>query len=122
VHFADNFIANPLIATILALLGFYITSAAYRAFRIKSIEASVMMLVAVFVMLGNVPALEPLTRNGLLHTAFDQLHFPFWRDWIMNKGSAAVLRALNFGLAIGVVAMSIRIIFGIERGAFFEKL
>jgi hypothetical protein len=122
VHFADNFIANPLIATILALLGYYITSAAYRAFRIKNVEATVMMLVAVFVMLGNVPAFEPITRNTLLHTVFDQLHFPLWRDWIMNKGNAAVFRALNFGLAIGVVAMSIRIIFGIERGAFFEKL
>jgi predicted GH43/DUF377 family glycosyl hydrolase len=122
VHFAENFIADPLIATILGLLGFYITSAAYRAFRIKNVEATVMMLVAVFVMLGNVPALEPLTRNGLLHTVFDQLHFPLWRDWIMSKGNAAVFRALNFGLAIGVVAMSIRIIFGIERGAFFEKL
>lgn len=122
VHFAENFIADPLIATILGLLGFYITSAAYRAFRVKNIEATVMMLIAVFVMLGNVPALEPLTRNGLLHTVFDQLHFPLWRDWIMNKGNAAVFRALNFGLAIGVVAMSIRIIFGIERGAFFEKL
>jgi hypothetical protein len=122
VHFAESFIANPLIATILGLLGFYITSAAYRAFRIKNIEATVMMLVAVFVMLGNVPALEPLTRNGLLHTVFDQLHFPLLRDWIMNNGNAAVFRALNFGLAIGVVAMSIRIIFGIERGAFFEKL
>ena len=122
VHFSEAFIADPLIATILGLLGYYITSAAYRAFRIKNIEATVMMLVAVFVMLGNVPALEPLTRNGLLHTVFDQLHFPLWRDWIMSKGNAAVFRALNFGLAIGVVAMSIRIIFGIERGAFFEKL
>jgi len=122
VHFAENFIANPLIATILGLLGYYITSAAYRAFRVKNIEATVMMLVAVFVMLGNIPALEFLTRNELLHTVFDQLHFPFLRDWIMNKGNAAVFRALNFGLAIGVVAMSIRIIFGIERGAFFEKL
>ncbi len=122
VHFSEAFIADPLIATILGLLGYYITSAAYRAFRVKNIEATVMMVVAVFVMLGNVPALEPLTRNNLLHTVFDQLHFPLWRDWIMSKGNAAVFRALNFGLAIGVVAMSIRIIFGIERGAFFEKL
>ena len=38
VHFSEAFIADPLIATILGLLGYYITSAAYRAFRIKNVE------------------------------------------------------------------------------------
>jgi len=40
----------------------------------------------------------------------------------MYNANAAVFRGLNFGISIGVIAMSIRIILGLEKGAFFEKL
>ncbi len=120
--FFEDFITQPLVATIMGLLGFYITSAAYRAFRIRTAEASVMMLVALLCMLGNVVLLEPLTKRWLVHTVFDQLHFPYLRYWLMSSGNAAVFRGLNFGISIGVIAMSIRLILGIERGAFFERL
>ncbi len=120
--FMQDFIAEPIIATILGLLGYYITSAAYRAFRVKNTEAAMMMLIAVLCMLGNISMFEPFSRRLFLHTAFDQLHFPFLRDWLMSSANAAVFRGLNFGISIGVVAMSIRIILSLEKGAFFEKL
>ena len=120
--FIQNFVAEPIIACILGLLGYYITSAAYRAFRVKNAEAGMMMLIAVLCMLGNISIFEPISRRLFLHTAFDRLHFPYIREWLMGSANAAVFRGLNFGISIGVAAMSIRIILGLEKGAFFEKL
>ncbi len=120
--FMQNFIAEPIIACILGLLGYYITSAAYRAFRVQNVEAAMMMLIAVLCMLGNISIFEQYSRSWFLHTAFDQFHFPYIRNWLMNNANAAVFRGLNFGISIGVIAMSIRIILGLEKGAFFEKL
>lgn len=120
--FMQNFVAEPIIACILGLLGYYITSAAYRAFRVKNVEAAVMMMIAVLCMLGNIPLFEPLSRKFFLHTPLDRLYLPYIREWLMGSANAAVFRGLNFGISIGVVAMSIRIILGLEKGAFFEKL
>ena len=67
--FIQNFVAEPIIACILGLLGYYITSAAYRAFRVKNAEAAMMMLIAVLCMLGNISVFfEPLSRKLFLHT------------------------------------------------------
>jgi len=40
-------------ATMFSLIAFYIVSAAYRAFRVRSVEAGVMMITAAIIMLGS---------------------------------------------------------------------
>ena len=54
-QFVFDYVLSPGGSTIFSLLAFYIASAAYRAFRVRSTEATVMLISAVLVMLGRVP-------------------------------------------------------------------
>lgn len=100
-YWAYHNIQVPLGATMFSLLVFYITSAAYRAFRMRSVEASLLLIAGVIVMLGQVPTGIPY---------LEQL-----KDWIMNVPNVAAKRAVLMGAAMGIAAMSLRVILGIER-------
>jgi hypothetical protein len=87
-----------------ALLAFYIASAAFRAFRIRSFEAMLLAVAAVLVMLGRVPIGEAIW-NGL----------PKIADWIMNVPNNAAKRAILIGAALGAIATGLKVILGLER-------
>ncbi len=94
----------PLQGTMFAILAFFIASAAYRSFRARSREAAVLLIAAVIVMLGRVPLGEHL--------------IPISGDitqWILNVLNASVRRAILIGISLGAVALSLKIIFGVER-------
>jgi len=116
----------PLGASMFATLGFYITSAAYRAFRIKSREATIMLIAAFIVMLGQVPVGMFMTswiREGWSVGALDLsfLRIEKLAYWILTVPNAAAVRAIAFGIDVGGVAMSLRIWFSLERGSYFDK-
>lgn len=100
----------PLQATMFALLSFFIASAAYRAFKARSIDATLLLLAAGLVMLGRVPVGQALTR-GLHHS----IQLPVIADWLMEIPQMAAKRGILIGTYLGAVAMSLRIILGIER-------
>lgn len=100
----------PLQATMFALLSFFIASAAYRAFKARSIDATLLLLAAGLVMLGRVPVGQALTRS--LPQA---IQLPVIADWLMEIPQMAAKRGILVGTYLGAVAMSLRIIFGIER-------
>lgn len=100
----------PLQATMFSLLAFYITSASFRAFKARSVEATCLLLAAVVVMLGRVPLGESF--RTLTHGF---LNFPGWTQWILDVPNMATKRAITFGVAMGMIATSLKIIFGIER-------
>jgi len=90
--------------TMFSLLAFFVASAAYRAFRARSPEATVLLLAAALVMFGRVPLGEYLI-SGIGRVS----------DWIMNVPNTAAQRGILIGVSLGGIATSIKIICGIER-------
>ena len=103
-------IYSPMSATMFALLAFYIASAAFRAFRIRTVEAGLLAVAALIVMLGRVPI-------GALATSWmpSWMQLPAVQDWIMEIPQNAAKRAILIGAALGVMATGLRVILGIER-------
>lgn len=94
----------PLQGTMFSILAFFIASAAYRAFRARSREASVLLASAVIVMMGRVPL-----GQFLVPWSWDVT------QWLLNVVNSAVRRAILIGVSMGAVALSLKIILGFER-------
>jgi hypothetical protein len=99
-----DFVFVPLNATMFALLAFYIASAAFRAFRARNVEATVLLIAAIVVMIGRVPIGEALSER-----------LPTLVNWLMEVPNTAARRAIFIGAALGAIATGLRIILGIER-------
>jgi len=94
----------PMQATMFALLAFYIASAAFRAFRIRSFQAALLGATAVIVMIGRVPIGELVWKD-----------FPNFTEWIMNVPQLAAKRAIMIGAALGAISTGIKVLIGLER-------
>ena len=101
---------SPMSATMFALLAFFIASAAFRAFRVRTVEAWWLAAAALIVMIGRVPIGDAVT--GFLPPA---LQLSSIQEWIMNVPQNAAKRAILMGAALGVMATGLRVILGIER-------
>ena len=108
-------------ATMFSTIGFFIISAAYRAFRIRSGEATLMLAAAFVVMLGQVPAGTFLT-NGIPQDGWTSLfRLENMSYWILNQPNMAAQRGIYFGVEVGALAMALRTWLSLERGSFFER-
>ncbi|GAB4324667.1 MAG: hypothetical protein Kow0074_17820 [Candidatus Zixiibacteriota bacterium] len=108
-----NYIFNPLQATMYALLAFFVASASYRAFRAKNPEATILLATAFIILLGRTPAGTYAT--GWLPESLSFFHVPNLANWVMAVPNLAGQRAILIGIALGVIAMSLRVILGVER-------
>ena len=99
----------PMMATMFATLAFYIASAAYRAFRARTAEATLLLLTATLVMFWRVPIGEAFLNlfPGDLPNLINK--------FVMGGVNLAVQRGIIIGAALGAAALSLRIILGIER-------
>lgn len=95
----------PLQATIFSLLAFFVATAAYRAFRVRSLESLAFLLVAVVVLLGQIPGWEKGLRETL----------PWAREWILNVISLGGARGILLGVALGTIVAGLRLLIGIDR-------
>jgi hypothetical protein len=84
-------------ASIFSLLAFFIASAAYRAFKARSVESTLFLLAGLLVVIGQAPA------SDLIWPGFSGI-----RDWIMAFPTTAGERGILIGVALGVIAFSVR--------------
>lgn len=104
---------KPLTATMFAMLAFYVASAAFRAFRAKNVEATLLLATAFIILLGR-------TFAGQLLTGW----LPDWLGWlridrisaeIMSVYNTAGTRAIMIGIALGIASTSLKVLLGIDR-------
>lgn len=99
----------PMMKTMFATLAFYIASAAYRAFRARTFDATLLLVAALIVMFWRVPIGE-----SVLVWISPELP-EFINSFMMRGVNAAVQRGILIGVALGAASMSLRILLGIER-------
>ena len=98
-------VQTPLGGTMYSIIAFFITSAAFRAFRARNLEASIILVAGTIMVMGN----APLLTNS----------FPFIADmslWIRSVPNLATMRGVMIGGALGSIALAVRTLMGIERG------
>jgi hypothetical protein len=103
----------PLMATLFSLLAFFVASAAYRAFRMRSQAATILLVAAFVVLLGRTPfgsMVGSWLPEPLAFLRPDALSL-----WLMRVPNVAGQRAILIGIALGVVAVSVRLLLGLER-------
>lgn len=96
---------TPLGGTMYSIIAFFITSAAFRAFRAKNVESSIVLVAGTLMVMSNAPlfvnAFGPFADIGL---------------WIRNVPNMATMRSVTIGAALGAIALAVRTLMGIERG------
>lgn len=99
-----EYLYQPVYSGISSLLAFMITSASYRAFRFKDWQSALLVFSAVVVILGQVGI------GGLIYRGL-----PGWSSWIMSFPNMAGMRGITIGGALGAIALSLRVLLGLER-------
>lgn len=84
-------------SSIFSLLAFFITSAAYRAFKARSLESTILLVAGLLVILGQAPI------SDLIWPGFGVI-----RDWILAFPNVAGQRGILIGAALGIVVFSVR--------------
>jgi hypothetical protein len=101
----------PMQATMFSLLAYFVASASYRAFRARSVHATLLLIAGAVVMLGRVPIGDQIgfdieSRRVSLATI---------TAWILDTPTLAAKRGILIGVGLGMISTSLRIILGIER-------
>jgi hypothetical protein len=90
-------------------LAFMIISGAYRAFRARTLEATLLLLTALAVMMGNI------TIGGVIWQGFLPI-----RNFVMAIFTTSVQRGIAITAACGLVVVCLRTILGWEKGISAE--
>ncbi len=111
-----------------SLIAFFIASASYRAFRIRSWESTLLMLAALIVMLGATfgtaitHGIPPyLDAAHTVENPWANLRIERISEWLLTRINAPAQRGILFGIYVGSLAVSLRLWLSLERGAYFDK-
>ena len=98
-------VLTPLGGTMYSIIAFFITSAAFRAFRVRNLESAIVLVAGTIMVMGN----APLITNLIPPIADISL-------WIREVPNMATMRGVMIGAALGSIALAVRTLMGIERG------
>ncbi|UCC80551.1 MAG: hypothetical protein JSW64_04090 [Candidatus Zixiibacteriota bacterium] len=98
-----NNMMAPMQATVFSLLAFFVASAAYRGFVARNIEAFLLLFSAVMIMFG-------IASIGNSIPPFSDI-----ANWILMNPSMTARRGIFIGVGLGTIAVSLRVILGVER-------
>jgi hypothetical protein len=98
-----------------AMLAFYVASAAFRAFRAKNLEATLLLGTAFIILLGRTFAGVWLTNWIPENRMFAGLRFENVTVYIMSVFNTAGNRAIMIGIALGLVSVSLKVMLGVDR-------
>jgi hypothetical protein len=133
INVARDFVFDGMLqqmdAAMFSLIAFYILSAAYRAFRIRSIEATILLATALIVILSLMGAVEFLWGSGVARMAgypdadameagnsfASNFTLTSIRGWIQSTVQTPSIRAIDWGIGIGALAMGLRLWLSLER-------
>ena len=106
-----NHVQVPMQSTMFSLLAFFVASASYRAFRARSLHATLLLVAGALVMLGRVPIGSYFSGTvfGLRISLVDI------SDWLLNVPNLAAKRGIMIGVGLGMTATAIKIVLGIEK-------
>jgi hypothetical protein len=110
--FYDWMFVNPYVSldsTFYAMTGFYIFSAAYRAFRARNIDAALLLIAGSIVVLTNAPIGEVIWNQ-----------IPLIGRWFLDYGQVPAMRTFVVVAAFGMLAYGLRALLGREKGYYGE--
>ena len=87
-----------------ATTALFVISAGFKAFRMRTTESTVLMIIAILMMIGQTTlgaAIWPM--------------FPVIRDWVWNFPAGGAMRGVTIVTAIGLVSITLRIVSGITN-------
>ncbi|MBI1755522.1 MAG: hypothetical protein HYR64_00255 [Fimbriimonas ginsengisoli] len=120
--FFDGFL-QQMDAAMFSMIAFFILSAAYRAFRMRSAEATILLGAAFLVLISSLGLIENIVNNWVMNTLAKGDGNSFWVNfklteisgWIKDTFQTSSIRGIEFGVGIGLLAMGLRIWLSLER-------
>lgn len=89
-----------------SVLGFYVLSAAWRAYRARNLDATFLLVSGILAALVNAPVGEFIFGSGVISLG----------NWVVNVPTIAGLRTTYFGVALGSIYVALRTFIGKESG------
>lgn len=109
-------------AGMFSMIAFYILSAAYRAFRIRSIEATILLATAFIVMLSFLGLAQFSWDSAIVNATHGNkdsflLNFRLQdvAGWLRTNIQTPAIRGIDFGVGIGLLAMGLRMWLSLEK-------